>query len=82
MNGESQKKKNIAIEALIYGTFSINEVTQLLPMEVTKSLILRLFTDLCLVGNSLGIKHGSLYITSEALRGCLKSRLVVRKLTV
>jgi len=82
MNGESKKKEQLRLRRLIYGTFSINEVTQLLPDGGNKIIDIEIvyrpgvwFRKFA--GNN---SYGSLY-TSEALRGCLKSRLVVRKLT-
>jgi len=65
------------------GHFSINEV-KLLPDGGNKIIDIEIvYRPVFGFGNSLGISsYGSLvYITSEALRGCLKSRLVVRKLT-
>jgi len=59
---------------------SINEVTQLLPDGGNKIIDIEIVYRPGVFGNSLGITAtGVYYITSEALRGCLKSRLGSKK---
>jgi len=76
MNGES-KKEQLRLRRLIYGTFSASTKLPSYPDGGNKIIDIEIVyrPGVCF-GNSLGIKQlrefG--YITSEALRGCLKSR--------